>query len=1004
MTDHEPPSVRRQFAARVVELIDASGLKRAEFARRAALIERKLPEPPKRAPSFSEQRLSDWCSGRNVPNERVVIALVHTAAQARRSQGLPPADQLPPGILSVDRWLRWRRLATTERPAGQPGERATGQPGERAAGSGLPAPAPGAVPTDPLAPQITPPGPASLAPHEPVGDWLTEATDPLALGVHRSIAVPRGRSAGSSALPPYVRRAHDERLAAGVGAAATAGESGLLWLTGESSYGKSRACWEALGALRRRGDWRLWAPHSAEEALAGLHRVAPQTVIWLDETRYTCLPATGGGGVDGRQLADRIDDLIHSTRRAPVLVLGTMWTRTWHELTAGIDPRARCFQSLLRDPIPVPPRFTDDDMRALRRAANTDARLAAASEQAADGEVAQWLAGTPVVLARWEAAPENARALLLAAMDIRRLGHDQRIPLALLEAAVPVYLSPSQRERLLRRPDWLREALSYATEECLGAAGPLTPTPPPADAPPGVPHYRLSDVLDQYGQEQRTVEPVPPALWRTLAEHTDAAGLLELARTAHHRGLYRLAHDLCRDALRAGNRGAWWQAAEFLRQQGRIPEADAWTEAAAEASDAAALAWMASRWWETDPAGDPWFARAVDAAADAKPLVDAAGHLYDCGDRKRAQEWYDVIIDRFPDGTAALDFAWRSVEVNRWDEALRYYEKAVRDGNLDAYQLACVDAVYVRRWSEAQAWLTLAVAVGRTRHLFESYAPVPDEDWPEANVFFREAVASGLAEARSAWASTLAASGREEEALGVLEVVPADGFEVSQYAQLLPDDRLDEAVARLHALSLPERNIPALVVVSRLIHADRVSDARQVCAALPAAARVSSLHAGAAWLLAAGRPESALTWFDEAASIDPASMADAARALEGAGHDRARHYYARALEAEDAQAQRWFADSLTAARSFGEALTWYEKAWRQGEVQALKSAAEAVYAAGRDQEALVLYGRYWGARTDPLMRARPSPPGEEATVARVRRYGWNIDGAPAGEWAAPLPP
>lgn len=110
------------------------------------------------------------------------------------------------------------------------------------------------------------------------------------------------------------------------------------------------------------------------------------------------------------------------------------------------------------------------------------------------------------------------------------------------------------------------------------------------------------------------------------------------------------------------------------------------------------------------------------------------------------------------------------------------------------------------------------------------------------------------------------------------------------------------------------------------------------------------------------------------------------------------------LEAEDAQAQRWFADTLTAARSFGEALTWYEKAWRRGEIRALKSAAEAVYAAGRDQEALVLHGRYWGARTGPLVLARPSPPGEEATVARVRRYGWNIDGPPAGEWAAPLPP
>ncbi|WP_327339782.1 hypothetical protein OG384_31765 [Streptomyces sp. NBC_01324] len=110
------------------------------------------------------------------------------------------------------------------------------------------------------------------------------------------------------------------------------------------------------------------------------------------------------------------------------------------------------------------------------------------------------------------------------------------------------------------------------------------------------------------------------------------------------------------------------------------------------------------------------------------------------------------------------------------------------------------------------------------------------------------------------------------------------------------------------------------------------------------------------------------------------------------------------LEAEDAQAQRWFADTLAAARSFGEALTWYEKAWRQGEIQALKSAAESEYAAGRDfrRHSFCTAGTGAPGRARSCCSLRPLR--EKRPPSRVRRYGWDIDGAPAGEWAAPLPP
>ncbi|MFG2595360.1 hypothetical protein [Streptomyces sp. NPDC048462] len=73
------------------------------------------------------------------------------------------------------------------------------------------------------------------------------------------------------------------------------------------------------------------------------------------------------------------------------------------------------------------------------------------------------------------------------------------------------------------------------------------------------------------------------------------------------------------------------------------------------------------------------------------------------------------------------------------------------------------------------------------------------------------------------------------------------------------------------------------------------------------------------------------------------------------------------------------------------------------DIEALERGARALHVAGRDQEALVLYGRYRGALSGPLMMRCPSPPGDGATVAYVRRYGWNADGALAAKWPAPPP-
>jgi hypothetical protein len=88
------------------------------------------------------------------------------------------------------------------------------------------------------------------------------------------------------------------------------------------------------------------------------------------------------------------------------------------------------------------------------------------------GEVIQFLAGVPELLARYRNALPAARALIHAAMDARRLGTGAGLPQAFLEAAAPEYLTDDQRDGL--GDDWLEQALAYTAVPCNGVRGPLT--------------------------------------------------------------------------------------------------------------------------------------------------------------------------------------------------------------------------------------------------------------------------------------------------------------------------------------------------------------------------------------------------------------------------------------------------------------------------------------------------------------------------------------------------
>jgi hypothetical protein len=400
-----------------------------------------------------------------------------------------------------------------------------------------------------------------------VRGWpLGEVRDPFALEVHRPVQ-PEDPEPGLPVLPAYVPRDHDAELGQVVRAAA-GGRGGIAVLVGGSSTGKTRSCWEALRLLRdQKPGWRLWHPidpSRPEAALRELPGIGPRTVVWLNEAQFYLDTA------DGERVAAGLRELLRDPARAPVLVLATLWPQFWDGLTArpegGADPHAQARELLAGHDITVPAAFTAAQLQRLGEAG--DVRLARAAAGAQDGQVIQFLAGAPELLARYRNAPPAAAALLHAAMDARRLGTGPALPQAFLAAAAPGYLTGAEWDAL--GEDWLEQALAYVAVPCKGVRGPLTrirPRPARSRAAasgsrdtdeqlavvPAGPVYRLADYLDQHGRRHRQGQFPPAGFWAAAAGHAFPGDQAALGDAAHARGLYRDAAQLHKNAAARGN-------------------------------------------------------------------------------------------------------------------------------------------------------------------------------------------------------------------------------------------------------------------------------------------------------------------------------------------------------------------------------------------------------------------------------------------------------------------
>jgi hypothetical protein len=403
------------------------------------------------------------------------------------------------------------------------------------------------------------------------------------LQVHQAIEVDRRTPStdGPEQLPRYVRRAHDGRLQYEV-AQAVAGQSRLVVLVGDSSTGKSRALWEA--ATRLPAGWLVWRPSDRADLLQGLrsqHQLS-HTVLWLNELERYLLP--NGQPDPGGRAASALMSLMHEAGRGPVLVLGTLW-HSHHTTLAQRpsdsqqhDPHQQARTLLDGCTLTVAECFTPEDLSTLQGLAADDPRLA---EALANGgsRITQHLAGARELVARYEQASPEVRAVLDAAADARRLGHGELLPEVFLRAAASSYLHLDywRTQTSQWRQTWFERAVHVTDQACRGIPGPLTQEV----APPGQPNcveplYRLADYLQAHTAHTRRGACPPTGFWGAAAEHvTEPAVLMSLARAAHQRQRLQIADRLYQAAVQYyGHNDALYDLALLREEVGDQDGAD----------------------------------------------------------------------------------------------------------------------------------------------------------------------------------------------------------------------------------------------------------------------------------------------------------------------------------------------------------------------------------------------------------------------------------------------
>ncbi|OXM59674.1 hypothetical protein [Amycolatopsis vastitatis] len=332
-----------------------------------------------------------------------------------------------------------------------------------------------------------------------------------------------------------------------------------MLLVGDSSVGKTRALFEAVEAVIP--DWWLLHPRDAEALRAFAAQPTGRTVVWLDELQdYLDHPA----GVSSGQVRELI--------AAGVVLVATCWPGEHSKRVAlpedgRPDPYANDRRLLdLADVLHVPSAFSPFERRRAEDLAGTDHRIRVALDTP-DAGFTQVMAAGPDLIRHWTEAPAYAQAVIIAALDARRVGTHAPLTRDYLADAAPSYLN--ERQKATAPSAWLDDALNYATQLLHGATAALTPVSAGMGT---IDAYQVADYLHQHALQARRREPLPDAAWNVLIRHHHPDDTGRLADSAERRGRDDEAFTLFQQLADRGDENAARHLAQLLVENGQIAQ------------------------------------------------------------------------------------------------------------------------------------------------------------------------------------------------------------------------------------------------------------------------------------------------------------------------------------------------------------------------------------------------------------------------------------------------
>lgn len=808
-----------------------------------------------------------------------------------------------------------------------------------------------------------------------LGTPVRDLTDPAAFGIHPAID---SGPVGLDRLTTYVTRPLDTRLADVVRAAAD-GTSQAVVVVGESSTGKTRACWETIQDLP--DGWWVWDPLTVEAAVAALDKsVPPRTVIWLDNAHNYFSTADRRSG---EQLAAALRSALRDPDRSPTLVIAMMWPDQYdclvREPDGTVDPHAHARMLLSDRVIDVPLEFDGPALEHARTAG--DPRLAEAAARAENGRVIQYLGGIPALLDRYRRAGAAQKAVLHAAMDLRRVESGPVLCREVLEAAALGYASEVDRP-----PGWFERAVDGLVRPRRGTSGPLIPVPPD--------RYRLADHLEQLGRSTRTNRIPKTELWQALLDHGPGDQMIGFGHKAARCGLSRLAVLFFHAAVVDGITDGLRKIGAELARAGRLDEAIVWLERAVHAGDNQAIKHVVQvlgdmdrvdeiEQWCTEaetggavlpdleianalarhdlPTAITWFARAHEKGEPSAAFA-AAQLLERLDDTDQAIVWYERAVAK-GDLWATARLTAALAAVGRTDDALRQLDPRLQEGSEEAVAEGGRILLEARGIDAAVTWVRAQHAVADPARLRIAAVLVKRTgDIATAQDMCEGAVAQGDVHAMQVLARMLEEQQQLDEALRYFRMAAAHNKGTTQAVTRLLTKlgRADEILDWLRSLraSGHPRVTPRLMVW-HLIRSGDIDGALAEVRALADAGDHDALTDTALTLLQAGHTERAFGIFDEAVA---------------AGHDRASERLADAMakvgRTDDAITRfQQLADTgapyaserltalLTETGRIEEAIAWLRSRAEAGDDQAWRELGALYRSAGHVTEASDAYHR-----------------------------------------------